>query len=201
MKPGSRKRAFSTRLKRSNAPASHAHRTSFRQKEYWFGHADKTFDGEVSDAAVTVTRRNICTKVSILSQESRKCVTRSPMHVTTTNQTRCLIISTSLKWDGKPRLDKMLHSYLGADDTPLNAAIGRKMMCAIVRRAKQPGCKFDDQLVLQGAQGIRKSTFCEDLAVFPDLFTDAGDLSGTNQGADGNWSRQADHRVSRTCGL
>src|SRR5262249_41442683 len=37
--------------------------------------------------------------------------------------------------------------------------------------------KFDPQLVLQGAQGVRKSTFCEDLAVFPDLFTDAGDLS------------------------
>ena len=32
-----------------------------------------------------------------------------------------------LEWDGKPRLDKMLHTYLGADDTPLNAAIGRKV--------------------------------------------------------------------------
>ena len=31
-----------------------------------------------------------------------------------------------LKWDGKPRLDKMLHNYLGADDTPLNAAISRQ---------------------------------------------------------------------------
>jgi len=48
-----------------------------------------------------------------------------------------------------------------------------------VRRAKQPGCKYDHEVVLQGDQGVRKSMFCEDLAVFPDLFTDAGDLAGT----------------------
>jgi GNAT superfamily N-acetyltransferase len=33
--------------------------------------------------------------------------------------------------------------------------------------------------VLQSPQGRKKSMFCEDLAVFPDLYTDAGDLSGT----------------------
>ena len=71
----------------------------------------------------------------------------------------------------------MLHTYLGAEDNPLNAAIGRKFMCAVVRRTKRPGCKFDQQLVLQSGQGVRKSTFCEDVAVAPDLFTDAGDLS------------------------
>jgi predicted P-loop ATPase len=84
---------------------------------------------------------------------------------------------SKLKWDGQPRLHKMLHKYLGSDDTALNAAVGVKFMCAIVRRGKKAGCKFDHQLVLQGGQGVRKSMFCEDLAVFPDLFTDAGDLS------------------------
>jgi hypothetical protein len=34
----------------------------------------------------------------------------------------------------------MLHKYLVADDTPLNAAISRKMI-KIVRRARKPGCK------------------------------------------------------------
>ena len=82
-----------------------------------------------------------------------------------------------LKWDGKPRLNKMLHTYLGAEDTPLNEAISCKTLCAIVRRTKKPGCKFDHQPVLQGSQGVRKSTLCEDLAVSSDLFTDAGDLS------------------------
>ena len=42
----------------------------FRQKEYWSGHADKTFDGEVSDAAVTVTRSNICTEFQFYPETS-----------------------------------------------------------------------------------------------------------------------------------
>jgi hypothetical protein len=150
----------------------------FRQKEYWFGHADKSFDGEVSDAAVTVTRRNICTEFRIYpdAMETRDAITDA-CHDNKSNPV--LDYFGRLKWDSKPRLDKMLHNYLGADDTPLNAAIGLKTMCAIVRRAKQPGCKFDHQLVLQCGQGIRKSMFCEDLAVFPDLFTDAGDLAAS----------------------
>ena len=87
-----------------------------------------------------------------------------------------------LRWpgmDGIPRLGKMLHRCLGAEDTPLNEAIGTKLMSAIVRRSKRPGCKYDHEVVLQGDQGARKSMFCEDLAVFPDLFTDAGDLAGS----------------------
>src|SRR5262249_21003289 len=61
----------------------------------------------------------------------------------------------------------------------LNDAISTKLMCAIVRRSKRPGCKYDHEVVLQGDQGARKSMFTEDLAVFPDLFTDAGDVAGT----------------------
>jgi hypothetical protein len=148
----------------------------FRQKQSWFGHPDKSFDGEVSDAAVTVTRRNICKKFLLYPDitETRDAITDA-CHDNKSNPV--LDYFARIKWDGKARLDKMLHNYLGADDTTLNAAIGRKTMCAIVRRAKRPGCKFDNQLVLQADQGVRKSTFCEDLAVFPDLFTDAGDLS------------------------
>jgi hypothetical protein len=148
----------------------------FRKKEYWLGHEDKSFDGEVSDAAVTVTRRNLHKAFGLYPtadrmREAITCACRDDK----TNPV--LDYFSSLRWDGKPRLGKMLHNALGAEDTPLNTAFGVKIMCAVVRRAKRPGCKFDHQLVLQGGQGARKSMFCEDLAVFPDLFTDAGDLS------------------------
>ena len=150
----------------------------FRQKEYWSGHADKSFDGEVSDAAVTVTRRNIKIKFQFYPgrEETREAITNA-CHDNKSNPV--LNYFDGLKWDQTQRLDKLAHKYLGADDTPLNAAISRKMVCAIVRRVKKPGCKFDHQWVLQGIQGIKKSMFCEDLAVFPDLYTDAGDLSGS----------------------
>jgi putative DNA primase/helicase len=69
-----------------------------------------------------------------------------------------------LEWDGKPRLDRWLANYCRADDTPLNRAFGRKTLIAAVRRARHPGCKFDYLLVLEGDQGIGKSTVVKILA-------------------------------------
>lgn len=65
----------------------------------------------------------------------------------------------NLQWDGKPRLDGLLHIYCGANDTPLNRALGAIFLIAAVRRVKQPGCKFDWMLVLCGPEGNMKSMF------------------------------------------
>src|SRR5713101_6005847 len=70
----------------------------------------------------------------------------------------------SRQWDGQLRLDRWFVIYLGADDTPLNRSIGRKMLIASVRRARQPGCKFDDMVVLEGPQGSGKSSALRILA-------------------------------------
>ncbi len=147
----------------------------FRCKEFWNGHADKKFDGEISDAAVTLTREAIRRQFKFYPEkvETQEAITIACHH---NKRDPVLDYFAGLKWDGTPRLAKMLTNYLGAPDTPLNDAFSIKTMCAIVRRAKNPGCKYDQELVLQGKQEIRKSTFCEDLAVAPDLYTDAGDL-------------------------
>jgi hypothetical protein len=63
-----------------------------------------------------------------------------------------------LDWDGTPRLERWLTAYLGAEDTPLNRAIGKLTLVAAVRRARKPGCKFDHILVLEGPEGTMKST-------------------------------------------
>ena len=65
----------------------------------------------------------------------------------------------SLVWDGMPRLDTLLIDYLGADDTPYVRAATRKTLTAGVARIYEPGVKFDSILVLNGPQGIGKSTF------------------------------------------
>jgi hypothetical protein len=69
-----------------------------------------------------------------------------------------------LKHDGVPRIDGWLSTYLGADDTPLNRAIGKIFLVAAVRRVRQPGIKFDQIMVLEGAQGSGKSTALQILA-------------------------------------
>jgi hypothetical protein len=81
---------------------------------------------------------------------------------------------SSVKWDGKPRLDTMLTVYFRAEDNPLNRAIGRKMMIAAVRRVMKPGCKFDYIVVMDNsAQGKGKSTAIEILAG-SNNFSDSG---------------------------
>lgn len=67
-------------------------------------------------------------------------------------------------WDKKKRLDKWVIDYLKCKDTPLNRAIGRKMLVAAARRARDPGCKFDNITVLEGAEGKNKSTTISTLA-------------------------------------
>src|SRR5580704_7479906 len=61
------------------------------------------------------------------------------------------------KWDGNPRLDTMAMTYFKCADTPLNRAIIRKVMIAAVRRARVPGCKFDNIPVLEANEGWNKS--------------------------------------------
>lgn len=68
------------------------------------------------------------------------------------------------KWDGVPRIDTWLSRYGGAEDTELNRAMGRKTLIGALARAFNPGCKFDYVLVLEGPQGIGKSTAIRALA-------------------------------------
>jgi predicted P-loop ATPase len=70
----------------------------------------------------------------------------------------------ALQWDGKPRLDRWLVDYLGAEDTELVRAFGRLALIAAVRRARHPGTKFDPIIVLEGAMGTQKSTAIEVMA-------------------------------------
>ena len=80
-----------------------------------------------------------------------------------------------LEWDGKHRLSGWLVIYCSADvvddegDAPgakaeFVAEVGRRWMISAVARAMEPGCKVDACLVLEGLQGIGKSTALRILA-------------------------------------
>jgi Predicted P-loop ATPase and inactivated derivatives len=61
-------------------------------------------------------------------------------------------------WDMVPRMDTLLIDYLGAEDSPYTRAVTRKTLVAAVARILNPGVKHDSILVLNGKQGIGKST-------------------------------------------
>jgi len=62
------------------------------------------------------------------------------------------------EWDRIPRIDTLLIDYLGAEDSPYTRAVTRKTLVAAVARIISPGTKHDSILVLNGKQGIGKST-------------------------------------------
>ena len=64
-----------------------------------------------------------------------------------------------LTWDRKPRLDTMFLDYFDTDDNVYTRAAARKIMIAAVDRAINGGTKFDYMVILNGGQGIGKSTF------------------------------------------
>lgn len=66
-------------------------------------------------------------------------------------------------WDGVDRIPTLFVRCLQADDTEYIHTVSRKTFAAAVARVYQPGVKFDCILVLDGAQGIGKSTILKDL--------------------------------------
>jgi predicted P-loop ATPase len=77
-----------------------------------------------------------------------------------------------LKWDGQPRIDKLLPRYLGADNDNYTKEIMRLLMMAAIRRVYEPGCKFEIMVCLVGGQGAGKSTFFRFLAINDEWFSD-----------------------------
>lgn len=86
----------------------------------------------------------------------------------------------SLKWDGEKRLEKWLVDICGCDDNPYTRDVATKTLCGAVARAYNPGTKFDYMLILEGSQGIGKSTLVEILGGEWYLDTHLHGASGRN---------------------
>jgi len=76
-------------------------------------------------------------------------------------------------WDGTPRLSTWLTECFGVEDSPYSRAVGRAWAIAAVRRIMQPGCKFDQILIVEGTQGLGKSSAFAALVPSPDWFNDS----------------------------
>ena len=70
----------------------------------------------------------------------------------------------ALAWDGVPRLERWLQTYMSVEDNELNRTTGRLVLVAAVRRARKPGTKFDQIIVFESREGEGKSTAIEILA-------------------------------------
>ncbi|KYG92368.1 virulence-associated protein E [[Bacillus] sp. KCTC 13219] len=94
----------------------------------------------------------------------------------------------TLQWDGVKRLDTLFIDYLGASDTEYVRAVTRKSWVAAVARAMQPGVKYDTMPVLNGAQGLGKTTLIQKMGKA--WFTNSVETFEGKEAAEllqGNW--------------
>lgn len=80
------------------------------------------------------------------------------------------------KWDGVKRVEELFIKYLQADDTEYVRTVTRKTFAAAVARVMCPGIKFDCVPVLDGEQGIGKSSIVKDL-VTPEYYSESLSLT------------------------
>lgn len=64
----------------------------------------------------------------------------------------------SLKWDERSRIDTFFIDYMGAEDSEYTRSVSRNFWLSLVARIVRPGCKVDNMVILEGAQGVGKSS-------------------------------------------
>ena len=93
-----------------------------------------------------------------------------------------------IRWDGIPRIDTWLPRYAGAEDTPYARATGSKWLISAVARIREPGCKADHVLIIEGPQALGKSTMIRTLGqeFYTDDIADLGSKDSAMQ-VQGAW--------------
>ena len=104
----------------------------------------------------------------------------------------------SLVWDKVSRIDTWLIDYLGCADSQFIRAVGSRWLLSAVARIFRPGCQADHVLLLEGPQGIRKSSALRAL-VGDEWFADhIADLGSKDSRLDllGKWVIEMSELVS-----
>ncbi|WP_288959531.1 VapE domain-containing protein [uncultured Sulfitobacter sp.] len=134
--------------------------------------------GEVTDADQT--------EIKILIEQAGITFAPSPLHSVSKSDANDAIAALSRKhpyhpvrdWlsslhhDGQRRAETLFIDYLGCPDTPYFRDTARLLLVAAVARIFEPGHKFDFAPIIEGAQGIRKSTFVKTLCPRADWYGD-----------------------------
>lgn len=123
----------------------------------------KVFNGEeLSDFDENEVYYNIENDLGIFSKQK---VDMALMNVFNQNRYNPIIdYLNGVEWDGQKRVESLFIDLLDADDTPLNRYMTKTWFVAAVKSVFEPGCKFDNMIVLQGGQGIGKSSICDLIA-------------------------------------
>ena len=150
--------------------AFHA-RTMLRGRAPWMeNEIDKSWTGAHDVlAADWLQHQGICVSPDVAGQAVEAVAGETRFHPVLDYLGRC-------KWDGENRLENWGIKHLGAADNGYTRAVSAKWMIGAVARVSEPGCKNDCAIILEGPQGLGKSTALKALSQpwFTDEIADLG---------------------------
>ena len=93
-----------------------------------------------------------------------------------------------LQWDGRPRIWNFFPEYCGAPNTAYTRAVSKNFFLTLIARAIRRGSKVDNVVVLEGEEGLKKSSMFECLGG-DWFFTQHGDINQNQffENLQGKW--------------
>ncbi|MCV2890682.1 virulence-associated E family protein [Ruegeria aquimaris] len=95
------------------------------------------------------------------------------------------------------KLDRIAIDYFGCPDTPFHRESARWFFTGAVARIYEPGCKFDQMLILEGATGAGKSTWLKGISGWfcHEFRVDLDNVQRTVEAMRGAWFLEMDEMV------
>jgi putative DNA primase/helicase len=94
-----------------------------------------------------------------LPRIGREIVSQAVVAMAYRNERNCVRAwLEALEHDWTSRVDSFFSDCFGADETEYTKAASRNFWLSMIARVFEPGCKVDNMIVLEGAQGVGKST-------------------------------------------
>ncbi len=69
-----------------------------------------------------------------------------------------------LQWDGVQRIESFFTKYVGASDSDYMRLASKNFWTSLAARGLEPGCKIDSMVILEGDEGIHKSSLIAAIA-------------------------------------
>lgn len=161
-----------------------------------------TEGGEIkrySDADASESRRYIEKKYHIHSKDKHRDALAVLFDHRKYHPVRALI--ESVKWDGVERIPTMLAKWMKCEDNQYTRETSRLIFAGGINRIYQPGCKFDDMVVLIGTeQGEGKSTFVRWLAIDENFYRTIDTIDGQRgmEAVEGAWVCEIEELLALT---
>lgn len=119
------------------------------------GEAGEFIDVDASEVACWLgspyNQLNLNVASSMVSEAMQVAAARNACHPVTE-------YLDGLEWDGTERLPTLLSDFFGAAQNEYTKAVGASWLISAVARVRKPGCKVDTMVILEGGQGVGKST-------------------------------------------